>query len=538
MTFRSIATTAVLAATVGAAALVALPGSAAQAETALPFGTPTVKSLGLTSPVRDMVLAGGKLWVSTGNEVDVFSTAGAKLGVVTGLLGASDLTASPDGTGVYVALAQDSRIITLSTATTAQTAAWTTSPCPTHLALAAGRLFYSYGCGGSGAGLTSLDPADGSAGPVVATLASAVALAGAGSTLITADQSGSPTAMTSYLATADGTATEQASMRTGEGYDFALSPDGSTLIVTGYDSGYTIERFKTVDLSAAGTFEMGYYPKAVAYSPDGTTFAGAITSNPDDFIRVINSNSGTLIGHSTVAGTNPGIVSGTLQYSADGTRLYGVVPADGTAKLIIATAGPVVASKLSATVTGPKAYGASTTIRISTPGRARAKVSVVVPALTGTKTYSATASASGSVVIHPKVTLSGTVTVTVPGDLTHAAKRVTKPLKVPAKLSASPTGYYSTAGGMRHYHSVGAVYVTLVAQPKRQVVMGIKLQVKVSGHWVTVDSGQYTTTYEGRGALVLKSGNKHRPYRVVASFAGDSYNSKAPTVTSKTFIVD
>jgi hypothetical protein len=98
VTFRS--ATAFAAAALSTAALPAAPAATARPETALPFGTPTLKSLGITSQIQDMVLARSRGWVSAGNEVDVFSTAGTKLATITGLLGVDDLLTSADGTQV------------------------------------------------------------------------------------------------------------------------------------------------------------------------------------------------------------------------------------------------------------------------------------------------------------------------------------------------------------------------------------------------------------------------------------------------------
>jgi hypothetical protein len=534
--------TALLAAPAAAqAAGVARAGTVAPAATVL-TGTPTVKSLGLTGQVSDMVLAGGKIWVSTGGVVDVFSTAGAKLRTITGLPGAGVLLASADGDQVYVALGQDARVVSLDATSMAQTASWTTSPCPADLALAAGRLFYSYGCAGAAGAISSLSVTDGSPGPVAGDAFSAVpALAGAANTLIAGDQSGSPTAITSYLANADGTLTSQATTTTAAAYDLALSPDGTKMVVTGYDSDYSLERFNTADLSAAGTSAMSAYPDAVAYSPDGKTFAGSLASSPTGMFRVFGSGSGALTSQSSInkAGTtNPDVLPGTLQYSADSSRLYGIAEVGGVAQLLTASARPIASSTLTATVTSPKAYGKKTAVKISTAGRPHTKVSVAVPALSGTKTYNVTTNASGSALIHPLAPVSGLVTVTIPGDLRHAAKRITKSVKVPAKLTATPTGYYSTSGGMRHYHSVAKVYIATSALPKRQMTLGVHLQARVNSKWVTVASGNFATNPDGLGAIVLTSANKNRPYRLVLSFAGDSFNTKAPTVTSKTFIID
>ena len=103
MTFGSTRSALPVAAVLAVSASLLLAPATAQAATQV-AGTPQLKSLGVTGQVRDMVVAGGKVWVSSGNQVDVFSTAGTRLKTVTGLLGAADLIAAGNGTSVYVAV--------------------------------------------------------------------------------------------------------------------------------------------------------------------------------------------------------------------------------------------------------------------------------------------------------------------------------------------------------------------------------------------------------------------------------------------------
>ena len=541
MTFRS--ATAFAAAALSTAALLVAPATA-HAETALPFGTPTLTSLGITSQIQDMVLARGRVWVSTGNEVDVFSTAGTRLATITGLLGAEDLLASTDGTQVYAALSQDSRIVTLNASSMTQTASWPTSACPSHLALAAGRLFYSYDCAEFAGAISSLSLSDGSAGPVASQgYYTPPILLGSGGVLVATARGLSQSAVNSFTANADGTVTTLATATVDYNNDLALSPDGSQMIITGNS---LVARYRTADMSTAGTFATSTpsFPAAIAYSPDGSHLAAAISSGYADMVRVFSATSGSLTSHSAQyhdnSAANPSIESGTLRFSADGTLLYGIATNyQGVAQLVTTTAQSVSTTSLTATVTNPTGYGKAATVRISAPARPGTRVYVVVPTLgTATKTFAGTTDSHGTAVIHPTSPISGPVTVSIPGALRQASQTVYRSVKVPARLGLTPKGYYSASGGIRHYHSIGAVYLGITALPKRQLTLHLVLQARVGKSWTTRSTGTFLSANDGSGYIYLKSANKHVPYRVLLSFAGDQYNAKAPTVISSTFTID
>jgi hypothetical protein len=542
------ATTARSTLTVGAAlaisaSLLMAPGTAqaVTAQATAPAGTPTLKSLGITSQVRDMVVAGGKVWVSSANQVDVFSTAGARLTSVTGLLGAADLIASADGTSVYVSVSQDSRIAGLNTTSMAQTSTWTTSACPTHLALAAGRLFYAFGCATTQGAIGSVDPANGSAGPVVAeSLYYPPWLGGGGSTLVAIVLGLSPGTANSYTVNADGTVTALGSAQISTSGDFAVSPDGGQVIMTG---GYQeLRRYHSSDLAVAGTFATTGWTRAVAYTADGSHFAGAAQLGQLDMVRVFDNSSGSLTSRSAGTPTNgalPTVIAGTLQFSADGKRLYGVTQdTDAVAKLVTATAQSVSAGRIAATVSSPSAYGKKGSVRV-TAGRARTKVTVTATANGTTRSVSKISNAAGTVSIPLSAKYSGTLTVTLAGDLRHSAVTSSaKAFRVPAKLGLAVTGAYSTRGGLQHFHDMSKVKVIIRVSPARSLTATYTLQAKIAGRWTAVSSGTYSSRGDNTDYLYLASAKKRVQYRFVGKFAGDGYNSKAPTATSKTIIID
>jgi hypothetical protein len=526
--------------------LLMAPATSARADTALPLGVPRVTGLDITTDVQDMVVAAGKVWVSTGNEVDVFSTAGKKLSTITGLLGPQGLIASADGTAVYVAVSQDARIATLNTTSMTETASWSAGPCPTHLALAGGRLFYGFGCQTWGGSLGSVSVADGSAGPVVAdSLYSAPRLSGSGDTLVSAALGLSSTGFASYTAGADGTVTERATTSAGTVYDFAVSNDGTRLIVTGYGNGYRLDRYATSDLSTAGNVAMSSYPQAVAYSADGSQFAGAMGTSYTDMIRVFDDASATLTSNSRLypanTSVNPGILPGTMAFSTNGTLLYGIAQDyDGIAKLVTATAQPVSVGRITATVSNPTKYGAKVIVRAT--GRAKTKITVVTRSSVGSvpdTTVSKVSDANGAVSIPISAKYNGTLTVSQPGDLRHTA--VTSPAKafrVPAAVSLVVKGAYSSRSGMQHFHKVSAVKVSIRVQPNRALTSKYTLQAKTGGSWKARNTVTLTAAGDGSSYIYLASANKNVRYRVVTTFAGDAYNARSPKVISKTIIID
>jgi hypothetical protein len=528
-----------------AAAMAASPAPAASgpsaAAAALPAGAASVRALGITGVVRDLLVTGDRVWVSTGNEVDVFSTSGQALTSITGILGAQDLIASPDGRSVYVAAAQAARIATLDIATMSETASWSTGTCPTHLALAGGRLFYAAGCSPDWNGtVASIDPADGSAGPELAEkFYNAPILAGAGDTLVVSVRGLSPASAATYTVGADGTLAPKASAQLDYDGATTISPDAQYVLRTG---GYnTLNRYLASDLSPAGTFAVTGWAGDVAYSADGTRLAGGAAGD-QEVVRVFDASSGSLTSHSVAtassSGYQPQITAGTLQFSADGSTLYGLSQPYGQgASLVTATAGPVSASKISATVSSATAYGKKSTVRIT--GRAGAKVSVKITQADGVVgTRSATLSSQGTASVAFAARYSGSVIVSQPGDLRHAATTsAPRAYSTPAALTLTAQGYYSTKSGLKHYHKASSVRILTRNRTAHAITISSAFQVYYQGKWRTVNTFGGTLSPEG-AYLVVRSTPKHYHYRFVVSGSSDRYNSKPKTVTSPTFVID
>jgi hypothetical protein len=201
------------------------------------------------------------------------------------------------------------------------------------------------------------------------------------------------------------------------------------------------------------------------------------------------------------------------------------------------TAQSVSAGRVSATVSSPSAYGKKVLVKVT--GRPSTKVTVTATANGRTTTVSKVSNTAGTVTIPLSAAYSGSLTVTMAGDLRHtAATTAAKAFRVPARLRLTVTGAYSSRGGLQHFHKGSAVRVPIRVSPNRSLTATYTLQAKLGGSWRAVTVVTYTSHGDNTDYFYLSSAVKHIHYRFVGRFAGDSYNSKAPTATSKTIIID
>ncbi|HWS32420.1 MAG TPA: hypothetical protein VN408_06720 [Actinoplanes sp.] len=278
----------------------------------------------LTAP-KAMAAAGGKLFVSEGNTVVVLGTDGRTTKTISGLFGAAGIVANGDR--VYVALSQAAAIAVLDPATLTEIGRWTTVACPVNLAFAGTRLFYGHGCPTNGTpGLGSVDATTGTGAQTVpGSFYSAPLVAGAGSTLAVGVPGLSPATVSTYRV--DGTTvTPLATAEVGSYLGgVTVSKDG-TKVATAAGSPYHLAQFTAKTMAGAGTFETGAYPATVAYSPDGTKLGGGVDAHGAGNVRAFHVATGLSLldgnAHPKPAYNQPGPVTGTLTWAADGSRLY------------------------------------------------------------------------------------------------------------------------------------------------------------------------------------------------------------------------
>jgi hypothetical protein len=192
--------------------------------------------LGITT-ASSMVTAQGKLFIGTGNSVQVRSLTGQLISTVTGEMGVAQLLRSPDGSAVYAADAAGSAISMIDPATGNETGHWTVQACPTHLALSGGRLFYSYGCSGGPTGLASIDASTGGDQTDSGLSIGAALLAGTDGRLVTMVYN----TVTSY-SVSGATLTAGNSITVQDSGNLTMSPDGTLIALTSMD-GYQLNQY-------------------------------------------------------------------------------------------------------------------------------------------------------------------------------------------------------------------------------------------------------------------------------------------------------
>jgi len=279
---RAATLVAATAVTLGTAVLSAPAAHAADAVTPLP---------GVTG-VADVAADGGRILVAAVDRLVIADTAGAVTGTMTGLPGAYGIALIPNTSRAYVSLRDANQVAEIDVAKrriVRRIYLAATYPCPSNLVLSGGRLWVGYGCDSWGGGVLSVDPAAKNPVPVVVDsgLYGAPAIAVAGNVLALGERGLSPATAWVWTIGANGTATRRGSVPPGWGdasnlQDLALSPDGKLLVTA---SGYPYRHvgWDTTTLAEVRSYGdgIGYYPSAVAFSPDGSKLAAGRGAAPE-----------------------------------------------------------------------------------------------------------------------------------------------------------------------------------------------------------------------------------------------------------------
>ncbi|MFD5481146.1 YncE family protein [Streptomyces hawaiiensis] len=228
-------------------------------------------------------------------QVVVTDYAGTVTGTVGSLPGVRGLELSPDSGTLYAAVHDADAVVAIDTATATESRRISTGAGagPAYVALAGGKLWFSYGASGDG-NIGSLDP--GAADPAVTlgqdtgrTFYDAPILdasAGAPGTLVAGAPGQSPVALAVYdVSSGEASRTAYAFDPGGTGganlQDLAVTPDGED-VVTASGAPYYQAVYKLTDLSADGRYVTNTYPNAVDIAPNGDVAAGTDSSYDPD----------------------------------------------------------------------------------------------------------------------------------------------------------------------------------------------------------------------------------------------------------------
>jgi hypothetical protein len=508
-----------------------------------PVARPTAVDLGFDGTVRDLLRVGSTFWLSHDDELDVFSAAGV-LQHAFPLTGAGELALSADGTRVFAGSTSGVVRVWNSAAATLS-ATWATHPCPRHPTPLGDRLLYGYGCDPDPAGLAALDLTTGQDVPTGISdgFSTPPALYAVNDLLVALDGT-APTRVRSYARNQDGSISPLGTATPGTVLDGALSPDAAEVLLALADG--TVLRLESSDLDplAAATAPSSGSPSGVAYSPTGGSFAVGVGLSSLDQLLVFGAPSAALQSRSAqrssgTAAANPAPLAGTLDFSADGTRLYALThPSGQHVMLLTATGAAVAGSPITLRLAGPRRFGEPMTVHLVIPARPHTQVHLALVDSSGSSPLTANTDAHGRVDAAAQVDTNGRVTAAVVADLTHADAAVSAAFTVPAALDTQFTGYSSRRGGVLRYRSFTAVRGVVIGSPARAMRVILILQERTRRGWRNSAPAQPMST-DGNGLIGVTMGGGQRRvvYRLVVQFRGDRRNRAAPQVGSMPWMV-
>jgi hypothetical protein len=276
-----------------ATTLAVLFGSAVLAAT--PAVADTTASLPVKHPV-DIVVDGvhQRVFVSdpSNGKIVVTDYAGKVVRQLTNLPAVVGLELSADSGTLYAAVRDADAIVAFDTATGTETARYTVGDNPVSVALAGGKLWFSYGGALDGnigsVDISSEQPAVTLAqeGGGVWYLAPMLDAAPGSGNLIAAAAGGSPVSMASYdVSSGTLTRTTYTNGTGGNLGDIQVTPDGQHVVVAS-GAPYYHQVIRTSDLTEDGSYASGDAgPNSVAIAPNGTVAAGVHGSyRPDVYI--------------------------------------------------------------------------------------------------------------------------------------------------------------------------------------------------------------------------------------------------------------
>ncbi|MDX2709554.1 hypothetical protein ACFYYN_25480 [Streptomyces sp. NPDC001902] len=252
---------------------------------------------------------------------------GHVLKTVEGLDGARGMTLSGDESTLYVALPDADAIAAIDTTTLTETRRLSTGADtePESLAVAGGKLWFSYQANDFEAGIGSIGIAD--ADPVVDLGRNAVwwgkpRLASSPARpdrLVAADSAGEP-GMRTYDVSS-GSAQEVAyTDAIGRVEDLAITPDGET-VVTPNGSNYFHQQWRISDLTEIGRYDTGPYPNSVAIASNGMVAAGTVVSGAWD-IYLYQPGSTTAFRKIVLSWPTWDLLARGVAWAPDGNRLF------------------------------------------------------------------------------------------------------------------------------------------------------------------------------------------------------------------------
>jgi hypothetical protein len=545
---RSWARTAPIAVCVAALGLVGVVPPAASAASPLSPGPYLLTTRIHVGPDARMVYANGNLFVSSGSKgsaVFVYSPAGKLLHSITGEPGAAGMVLSADGGTLYVAQSAGDKISEIDTSTFAHSELPVDS-CPTNVALAAGRLFYSFGCdpGADTSGVSSIDPTSGgtpvpTGDPLPTTpqmIYAPPVLEGAGDVLAVLGVGVEPAQLQTYTASADGDVSTLGDLTDSNApRDMSISSDGAHLLVANAISGFTEYATATMHQEAAFNVSAGF-AAGVALSPDGTHFAGGV-QGPGGLVSLYDTTSSTPIWQRLAAtsltstwtdGLAADVLPGSLTFAADGAQVYGLVSAAfSNAPFLFASSIATSATSLHLSVKSSGAsHPVSVSATLSTPGTVVFKeVSNRQTRVVGT----VATNSNGVARLTFTSPFNGSVHALYEGSLTTYPAAAAQSYKIASKARVLLSGSYATRHSVMLFRGTNRVHFLATVSPgvpaaDFQRIVKASLEYDHAGKWHVVGTLDDGLNKNGVVRFKLGTSASNTLTRVKVSFHGDRLN--------------
>jgi hypothetical protein len=484
----------------------------------------------LVDPTHEHVFVTGG---STASSIVVLDFDGNVVQTITGQQGATGMALDDSTATLYVALRNASSITKIDTATLAETGRFATTgmSAPGRVALAGGRIWFSYDCNNSGGvGSAALDGTDlqtelGSASSCnrFATTPTDVNMLAAsdvgGSTVMLYDVSSGSPVQTAYAFSPGDSANIK---------DLRFAPEGTDLFIAA-GSPYSVQSFAASDFTLSGSYLTGPYPVALALTSDGAFVAGGADAyyNPDVF--VFDRSTGDEIRHWAFA-EGYVLLAGGLAFSPDASRLFAVTKNPPTGKIdfrvLASPTSDATDTSLTLAASASKVtYGKSVTLTAHLSGAPSGLVSFYGTPYLGGKTLLKTVAVNGSgnASVSVKPGRKTWYTAEYGGDETHNGSASAEVIvNVRALVTVGLSGYYGRSGAYKLYHLGRNPSVRGTVRPNHAGnSLTFVAQRYSSGAWRTRITATFTIGSGGSAYAVLKNTRLGR-YRVRVVFSGDS----------------
>ncbi len=500
----------------------------------------------------DMVVDAGnaRVFVSGGsgnNSIVVLDYNGAVVATIDGQEGAAGMVLDGSSSTMYVALQDADAISAIDTTTLTETSRFSVapSPDPEFLALAGGRLWFSFDCRDGASGMASVLP-DGTQridyprlGGAYPYYCPTFATSPTDPNLLVATDIGlsPPTVYVYDVESAADPLTVTTSKRlesSGDFDDMVVTPDGTRLLVAA-GAPYSIQTFALADLAEGHAYPTGPYSNAVAVTSDESHVAAGRYAPWDPDLHIFPSGSTTAQAEyefSLTLGTSGGVLyPGGLAFSPDASKLFAVTQRSSSAADFRVLEAPTV-ERLPTTVTTASsssrvAYNGRVTLTAHVGAHSGGTLSIYATPFNGTKTLLRTAAPgfAGNVTATYVLKRRTTFTAEYSGDAVYApALSAGLEVLVRALTTATLTNYYGTSGGYRLYRlGRNPVVRGAVAPNQAGLFLTFVAQRYSSGRWRAGTSAGYRIGTNGTVTASLLHTTRGT-YRIRTIFPGSTSN--------------